>query len=625
MRIIMPLLTAICLLSLIGAYLLWRVDDAYGESALALIAVAYISGGSFALRNALNELTRLKLNIDALMITAALGAAFLGEYLEGGVLLFLFSLSGSLEQLILGRTRSAIKKLMRLWPDVARRVSDSGEELVEISSVMVDDILEVRPGERIATDGQIISGSSHLDLSAVTGEALPVAKSVGDAVIAGCLNQEGSFRFRVTVPASQSTLAKIINLVEEAQSAKAESEIISSWFGERYTLAVLGGAIAAFFIFFLYVGYTSHESFYRSMMLLVVASPCAVVMSIPSAILAGIAGAARSGVLFKGGSYLEKIDSVRAIALDKTGTLTRGEISVSAIHPFKDLTQKDLLFFAGSVEQPSEHPLSQSIVAAAKAAGINLKPVTEFKAIFGKGIVARVEGVQVIVGKLELLEQFKIDLPANLDQQISALRNQGMTCVYVAHDKQLIGVLGLADVLRAEAKEAIQQLKDLRLSEIVMLTGDAEHVAKIVADKLGISAKANLLPEQKLEYIKDLNQRFGSVAMVGDGVNDAPSLAAATLGISMGGNSTAVALETADIVLLSNDLRMIAGAIKLGQRTKSVIKQNFTIAFGAMTILLISALFENLRLPYAVAGHEGSTVLVILNGLRLLGGIKVKQ
>ena len=287
LRLVMPLLTAICLVSLIGAYILWEAQGSYGPAALLLISVAYVSGGIFALRNALNDLRRLKLNIDALMITAALGAAILGEYLEGGVLLFLFSLSGTLEQLILGRTRSAIKKLMRLWPDVARRINDTGEELVAINLVVVGDILEVRPGERIATDGQIISGNSHLDQSAVTGEALPVAKSVGDTVIAGCLNREGSFRFKVTVPADKSTLAKIIGLVEEAQSTKAESEIISRWFGESYTLAVFGGAIIAFLVFSLYLGQSIHESFYRSMMLLVVASPCAVVMSIPSAILAG--------------------------------------------------------------------------------------------------------------------------------------------------------------------------------------------------------------------------------------------------------------------------------------------------------------------------------------------------
>jgi Cd2+/Zn2+-exporting ATPase len=620
----MPVLTIVCLVALVSAYFVQNAAGSYNISALILIGIAYLTGGIFALRNAVSELLRFRVNVDLLMIAAVLGAALLGDYVEGGVLLFLFSLSGTMEQLILGRTRSAIKKLMKFWPDQARRIVDGKEELVPVEVLVEGDVLEVRPGERIATDGQILSGTSHLDQSAVTGESVPIAKSIGDTVISGCLNREGSFRFRVTVPASQSTLAKIIRLVEEAQSTKAESEIISKWFGEKYTLAVFGGAILAFFIFSQYFGHTSNESFYRAIMLLVVASPCAVVMSVPAVILAGIAGAARSGVLFKGGSYLEKIGGVKAIALDKTGTLTRGEITVAALKTFNGATEAELLSFAGSAEKLSEHPLSQSIVAAAKKAGVPLYVVGNFKAVFGKGLIADVQSTNVVIGKRELIEQFAIALPADLDEQLAELRTMGMTCVYVAKTGVLIGVIGLADVLRDEAAAAIADLKTLGLKEIVILTGDAEHVASIVGGKLGIKAKANLLPEQKLALIKEMKERYGIVAMVGDGVNDAPSLAAATLGISMGGNSTAVALETADIVLLSNDLRMISGAIRLGRKAKRVILQNFIIAFGVMIVLLINALFENLRLPFAVAGHEGSTVLVILNGLRLLGGAKVK-
>lgn len=623
-RLIMPLLTSLSLFSLIFAYFVQLVAGGYNTPALLLILIAYLAGGVFALRNALSELREFRVNVDLLMISAALGAALLGEYIEGGVLLFLFSLSGTLEQLILGRTRNAIKKLMRLWPDVARRIVDGREEMVEIGKLNIGDILEVRPAERIATDGEIISGGSHLDQSAVTGESVPVAKGIGDIVLAGCLNREGSFRFRVTVPASQSTLAKIVQLVEEAQSSKADSEIISRWFGQKYTVAVFAGSILAFFVFSQFLGHSTDESFYRAIMLLVVASPCAVVMSVPAAILAGIAGAARSGVLFKGGSYLERICDVKVVALDKTGTLTRGEISVAGLRTFNEVSEQELLSFAGSAEQLSEHPLSQSIVAAAKKSGAKLRSAGSFKAVFGKGLTAEVDGAKAIIGKRELMEQFGIVFPQDLDSRIAELRDAGMTCVYVARDTNLIGVIGLADVLRDEAPAALTELKSLGLKEIVILTGDAEHVASAVSKRLGIAARANLLPEQKLEIIRTLQQQHGSVAMVGDGVNDAPSLAAATLGISMGGHSTAVALETADIVLLSNDLRMIPGAIRLGRKAKQIIRQNFIIAFGVMIVLLLNALFENLRLPFAVAGHEGSTVLVILNGLRLLRGVRSK-
>jgi Cd2+/Zn2+-exporting ATPase len=617
-RWFMASLTAMCALTLAAGWF-GNTFSLLPATAVAVLAVvAYLAGGGYSTARALRLLRHGEVSIDLLMVTAAAGAASVGDWPEGGVLLFLFSLSNTLEQFALHRTRRAIEALLDLRPAEAVVRRDGREERIPAGDIQVGDVVIVRPGERIPADGVVVGGASSVDQSPVTGESIPVDKTTGETVFAGTLNQQGALEVRSTRPATDTTLQRIIRLVEVAQNEKAESQRFTDWFGRRYTVGVFSVALLAILVPWLGFHQALPDAFYRAMTILVVASPCAVVISIPAAILSAIARGARDGILFKGGAHLERAATISAVAFDKTGTLTVGHPSLTAVRGAPGVDEGTVLQIAASAEARSEHPLARAIVSGAQAREISLQECLSLDAIVGQGIRARLASGTVWVGKRKLIEQQGLSIPAEVIAAADRLSHDGQTVMYVADETRVLGLVAAADTPRSNAQEAIDRLRQMGVRRMLMLTGDNEAVAAAIAERLGVSFHAELLPSHKLEVIEQMKAEGESVAMVGDGINDAPSLAAATLGVSLGGGSTDVALETADLVLMSSDLRHLADAINLARQTNRIIRQNLIFAFGMMAILLTSTFAISLRLPYAVVGHEGSTVLVILNGLRLL-------
>ena len=596
----------------------------WAVAALVAYLLSYISGGWHVLWDAGRQLLRGQINIDLLMIAAAIGAAILGHWADGAVLLFLFSLSHALEAVILGRTRRAISELMDLTPEVALRVTATGEEKVAVSELQVGDIVIVRPGERLPADGEITTGSTSIDESPVNGESIPADKSVGDGVFSGTLNQQGVIQVAVTRTAGQSTLARMVELVEQAQSERATSQQFTEWFGARYSWVVLALAGATLLITRFLSGEAWPDAFYRAMTVLVVASPCAVVISIPAAILSAISGAARGGVLFKGGIALERAATLKGMAFDKTGTLTIGRPRVVALLPAVGVTDDELLRIAAALETHSEHPLAKAIVAAAKERQLELSSADDVQAITGCGVTGVVQGTSYRAGKMSWFLDQKFEVNDDVMPGIGAAMQRGETIIGVTSDHQWLGAIGVADTLRPSAAACLQELRAMGLRELYMLTGDAEPVARELGRRLQLDYRAALLPADKLAFLRQVQQRVGPVGMIGDGMNDAPALAAADLGFSLGGAGTDVALETADVVILADDLRRLPYAIQLARTTQRLIRQNLAFAFGVMGTLLVVTFFIQLPLPLAVLGHEGSTVLVILNGLRLFYFRKLK-
>jgi Cd2+/Zn2+-exporting ATPase len=611
--------TAVGVLSLAAVWLLEEAVGVDRRIALAGYLIAYVALGWEAAAAAWKHICAREINVDQLMLLAAVGAAFLGQWREGAILLFLFALSETLQVYIIGRNRRSIESLLELQPDtVTIRGEDGGERRLPAGELRVGQMMLVRPGERIGADGVIRAGRTSVDQSPVTGESMPVEKGLGDQIFAASLNQTGAIEVEVTRAVEDSFLARIIRMVERVQREKASSQRMSDWFGSRYTIAVILISLTTFL-----VPYSlGHESFggafYRAMTVLVVASPCAVVISIPAAILAAIAGAARRGILFKGGACLESAARIRAIAIDKTGTLTLGSPRVVEIYAAPDRSTESVIRLAAAAEQSSEHPLSLAIMNAATTHGVVVPQSRETQAIVGSGIEAIVEGRLVRVGKPSMASQHRLNLPKELESAAEREAQRGHTVVYVADEQDVVGLIAITDELRPGAVESVAELKALGLDPIVMLTGDHERVAQAIAGKLRIDYQAELQPDDKLKVVLSLVQTRTAAGMVGDGINDAPALAAATLGVSLGGAGTDVALETADLVLIGSNLRLLPLAIHHARRAQRVIVQNLVIAFGAMLCLLYLTYFGSLRLPLAVVGHEGSTVLVILNGLRLL-------
>jgi Cd2+/Zn2+-exporting ATPase len=614
----MAVLTGVCLLGWLFGLLGSTTGVLPHAVAIAGYAVACLAGGFYSTVRAVRELRLGFVTVDLLMITAAAGAAVVGEWPEGAFLLFLFSLSNTLEQYVLGRTRRAIEALMDLSPEEAVVRRDGREQKIAVEELVPDDILIVRPGERIAADGVIQVGQTNVDQSAMTGESMPVEKRIGDLVFAGTLNQRGAIEVRVSQRAGETALARIVQLVEEAQSEKAQSQRVTDWFGARYTLAVLGAATLTLAIPMLFLHEPFGPAFYRAMTVLVVASPCAVVISIPAAILSAITSAARGGVLFKGGAHLERAARVRAIAFDKTGTLTVGRPRLVELRVVEGASPDEVLRLAAAAEQLSEHPLAHAVVEAARSRGLEFEPASELEALVGRGVRARVGERSVWVGKAELFTEQGRMIPPALADAAATFAADGQTILFVGDDRAVLGLLAVADTLRAGTDEAVRRLRALGIEHLVILTGDNRVVAQAIAQRLGMDFEAELLPEDKLRAIRRLADRYGVVAMVGDGINDSPSLAAASLGVSLGSAGTDVALETADVVLMADDLRQLPCAIALARQAIRVIRQNLIFAFTVMALLLLAAFFGSLRLPFAVVGHEGSTALVILNGLRLL-------
>jgi Cd2+/Zn2+-exporting ATPase len=614
----MAVLAAVCLTAWLLGLMAEKTNLANRPFILTLYSIAYVAGGFYSTVNALRQLRRASVNVDLLMVLAALGAAAVGDWPEGAFLLFLFSASSTLEQYVLGRTRRAIEALMDLSPEEAVVRRNGEERQVPVAEVRLGDRLIIRPAERIAADGRIVAGATSIDQSALTGESIPVDKGVDDCVFAGTLNQQGAIEVEVTRLAGDSALARVVQLVEEAQTQKAESQRFTEWFGSRYTLGVLAAAALTLVLPLWFFGESFAAAFYRAMTVLVVASPCAVVISIPAAILAAITRAARAGVLFKGGAHLERAAAIQAMAFDKTGTLTVGRPRLVDLRAADGMSGDEVLRLAASAEGLSEHPLAHAILEAARSRRLELLPATNVEAIIGKGLRAQIGTRSVWVGKPSLFTERGLCIPEPLGAIAASLAAEGKTTLLVGDDQTVLGVLAVADTLRPGAAEAIQQLRALGIERLIMLTGDNRMVAKAIADRLGMDYEAELLPEDKLLALKRLREQSRPVAMVGDGINDAPSLAAADVGVSLGSSGTDVALETADVVLMGDDLRNLPFAVSLARRTQRIIKQNLVFAFAVMAALLGLTYFGSLPLPAAVVGHEGSTVLVIFNALRLL-------
>jgi Zn2+/Cd2+-exporting ATPase len=603
---------------LIGVY--FQLTGADPLWCVAPYVLAYLAGGVPASIGAVKALRRKTLDIDLLMVLAALAAAGVGEARDGAILLFLFSLAGTLEGYAMGNTKRAIAALMKLRPDEANLLlADGNTKRVAVEQLRVADKIIVRPGERIPIDGTILDGSGAIDQSPVTGESVPVDKEPGDEVFAATVNQNVVLTVVVNKLAEHSTIARMIELVIEAQEKQSPSERFSEWFGEKYTFVVLFGSIV-FLAIFLLIGLPQEEALYKAATLLVVASPCAIVISVPAAVLSGIAAAARKGVLFKGGGALESFGSVKTIAFDKTGTLTKGKMKVDTVVSVSTATSDEILSLAATIENHSEHPIAKSIVAYAKEKGVVYKDVESARAIPGKGMVAQINRKTSWAGNRALVTYQKHSITSELESTLAGLENAGKTTVIIGNETGPLGIISVSDTVRDSASLALKALQTQGVKNFVMLTGDTQLVANSVGRELFFNegkVHGALLPEDKVRIMEGLASKE-TVAFVGDGVNDAAALATAQVGVAMGVGGSDVAIEAADVALLSDDLVKLAHTHKLAQMANRIIKQNLYFATGIMVVMVLITIFGHLPLPLGVIGHEGGTLLVVSNGLRLL-------
>lgn len=580
------------------------------------LVTAYLAGGVPAGLEALRELFgKFRLDIDLLMVVAALAAAAVGGALEGAVLLALFSLSGTLEHRALGKARRAVEALMALRADTALRVVGDTVVEVAVADLQPGDRVVLRPGARVPVDGLLVEGYGEIDESTITGESVPVAKEVGAQVYEATVNLNAVLTMQVARSLDQSTVARMIKLVTEAQGMKAPSERFSDWFGQRYTVAVLVGAVLAYGVL-MWLGTPPQQALYQAATLLVAASPCAVVISVPAAILSALSAAARGGVLFKGGAALERLAAVKTFAFDKTGTLTTGRAEVTGVVSLMGEEAGFLRLLAG-IEAQSEHPIAGALRREVAKRGHDPIVVSDVLTSPSEGITGRDEQGPLWAGNPRMVQR----MGAALDHALLAeLQASPQTVVYLGREAQVLGAISVADQPRATARQGIAALRASGVRQIVMMTGDRRAVALRIADQLGLSPQevhADLLPQDKVALVDQLAQK-GAVAFVGDGVNDAAALARADVGIAMGAAGSEVALQAADVALLSEDMARLAAAHRLARRTLRIIRQNLVFAIGAMLVLVTSGLFFHLPLPLAVLGHEGGTLLVVLNGLRLL-------
>ena len=593
-------------------------------AALALYVLAYLAGGFDATRHGFKAALHLKFDIDFLMVVAAIGAAVLGEWAEGALLLFLFSFGHALEHAAMDKARRAIKALADISPKTARVRRDNREEEMPVENLQRGDLVIVRPGERIPIDGKIREGNSQLDQSPITGESVPVEKSAGDDVFAGSINGEGALEIEVTKLAQDSTLARVIKMVEEAQTQKSPTQRLTQKITRVFVPATLIAVVMVIFLPPLAGWLEWSEALRRAMTMLVAASPCALAIATPAAILAGIAQAARNGVLIKGGVHLENLGELSAIAFDKTGTITHGRPEVVDIVVLDNLPENELIQIAASVESRSQHPLAKAVVRLAEQRKISLLEIGEVQSITGQGVRSKIGDDVISIGNLKLFGDSD-NVPASIVTQVQTLQTSGKTTMLVQRNDKFIGILGLVDEPRAEAKAALARLKQIGIRQTIMLTGDNERVAATIANAVGLSDfRAGLMPEDKVAAIKNLLAQYGKVAMVGDGVNDAPALANASVGIAMGGAGTDVALETADVALMSDALDKLPFAVGLSRQARRIITQNLFLSLGVIALLLPSALLGITGIGIAIVVHEGSTLVVVANALRLLG-FEVKQ
>lgn len=586
------------------AFLLALPLDLGGAPAWAygpLYAVAYAAGGWEPALEGLRALREKTLDVDLLMIVAALGAAAIGQVLDGALLIVIFATSGALEALATARTADSVRGLLDLAPTTATRVRDGNEETVPTADLAVGDLVLVRPGERIGADGTVVEGAGEVDQATITGESLPVLKRPGDDVFAGTLNGTGALRVRVGRDPADSVIARIVTLVEEASRTKAPTQLFIEKIEQRYSVGVVVATLAVFGIPLAF-GADLTDALLRAMTFMIVASPCAVVLATMPPLLSAIANAGRHGVLVKSAVAMERLGEIDTAALDKTGTLTEGTPEVTAVHPLagSGVDEDALLALAAAAEHPSEHPLARAIVAAARARGLRIAPAEDFTAAPGRGVTAVVDGRTVHVGRA--------DSPEGAE-----------TTVRVTRDGTLLGTLALTDRLRTDAAPATAALTALTGTAPTLLTGDHAAAAARVAEATGITdVRAGLLPEDKVEAVRERERAGRKVLFVGDGVNDAPALAAAHAGVAMGGAGSDLALETADAVVVRDELTAVPAVVRLSRRARRLVVQNLAVAGVFITALVLWDLIGHLPLPLGVAGHEGSTVLVGLNGLRLL-------
>ncbi|WP_419156343.1 heavy metal translocating P-type ATPase [Rossellomorea sp. BNER] len=595
----------------------WLLSESDGTLSIISYLLAFVIGGYAKAKEGIEETIENKeLNVEMLMIFAAVGSAIIGYWTEGAILIFIFAVSGALETYTLNKSQKEISSLMELQPEEALRVSNGGEERVHVSKLAVNDFILIKPGERVPSDGEIVKGETTIDEAAISGESIPVTKSSGDDIYAGTVNMNGAITVKITKPSSETLFQKIINLVQSAQSEKSPSQQFIEKFEGRYVKAVLiSVAIMMFLPHFLF-GWAWTETFYRAMVLLVVASPCALVASIMPATLSAISNGARHGILFKGGMHLENLSQLKAIAFDKTGTLTQGKPEVTDVVLKDGQSTEEIISIVASIENQSNHPLAQAIVKYAKATyKVELKELSRLEDVAGWGVKAHMQGQEWKIGKPEFVGKEAANLFEN--GALQQLASEGKTVVCVQNENGIVALIALKDKVRTDTKNALEHLNQAGIYTI-MLTGDSEKTASAIAKEANVSDYiSECLPETKVAELKKLMEKYDTVAMVGDGINDAPALATADVGMAMG-EGTDVALETADIVLMKNDLTRIADAVQLSKKMQKIVKQNIVFSITVIMLLIASNFLQILDLPYGVIGHEGSTILVILNGLRLL-------
>ena len=623
--------------TLITGFLLEKFTGVSENIPFGLYIAAYFFGGYFTLKEAISKVAKGEFEIDFLMLVAAAGAAYLGEWAEGALLLFLFSLGHALENYAMGKAKKSIAALTDLAPKTALLKKDDDTVEVGIEELQVGDIIVVRPNSKISADGVIVKGNSSVDQAPITGESVPVDKTPienpdkeytsksnipnENRVFSGTINGNNTLEIKVIKEAKDSTLNRLVTMVQEAQDQKSPTQLLTDKFERYYVPSVILLVILLNFAF-LVIDETWNESLYRSLAVLVAASPCALAISTPSAVLSGVARAARGGVLIKGGRPLEDLGVLTALAFDKTGTLTEGKPKLTDVKTLGNIEEKEFLEIAVAVEELSDHPLAKAVVRdGMEMLGKDNKipDADNLEAIQGKGIKASYQESPVFIGNLELFEDIDDGVPDKVSEKVRNLEGEGKTTMLIKRGDEFIGMLGLMDTPREKARETLSQLKEIGIKKMIMLTGDNQKVADAVAEEIGLTeARGSLLPEEKVEAIKKLAEQENKLAMIGDGVNDAPAMANSTVGIAMGAAGSDVALETADIALMADKLETLPFAIGLSRKAKAIIKQNLWVSLGVVALLIPATIMSWASIGIAVAIHEGSTLVVVVNALRLL-------
>lgn len=598
----------------------WAFGHVSAGISVLLYIMSYAAGGWLKAKEGIETLIKEReLDVNLLMVAAAMGAASIGYWNEGAMLIFIFALSGALESYTMERSRKDISSLMALKPEMALRIEDGRMALVSIDELKVNDLILVKPGELIPADGIIQKGSSAVNQASITGESVPVDKAEGDEVFAGTLNGEGVLYIEVTQTSDATVFAKIIRLVEEAENEVPQSERFMQRFEGIYARIVVAATLVIIFGAPFVLGWSFGMSFYKAMVFLVVASPCALVASIMPALLSAISNRARRGILFKGGAHMENMALTSVVAFDKTGTLTAGEPQVTDLIAAEGYDRLALLAAIASVEQLSEHPLAKAIVRQAEIEGVETLPAESVTSVTGWGMEGIVAGKTWRIGKTDVLD--RLDDRAEAERwkrRRSILGGEGKTVSVVMDGERVAGLVALQDVVRPQAIAAVRKLQAIGV-KVAMLTGDRGETAQVIGRQIGVDLiYSDLLPEEKVKYVKQLREEHGHVVMVGDGVNDAPALATATVGMGMGMSGSGTALEVADVVLMNDNIEEIAGTIKLARRARRIVKQNMVFAISVIVLLMAGNFVTGIALPLGVVGHEGSTILVILNALRLL-------